>query len=72
VTPRKPPEHDERWVAGHDAGYAKGRDDGIGIGWGDAKLRVFLTISAIEDSSNGKVNIRDVRGALTQVLGKQV
>jgi hypothetical protein len=70
VTAKKPPEHDERWVAGHDAGYVKGRDDGIAIGWSDAKLRAFRAVAAVEESSLHKVGVREVRDALKQILGQ--
>jgi hypothetical protein len=56
---------DPRWVSGHDAGYTKGRDDGISIGYMDAKLRAYLALDAIEEAG---VLTRSQLGQLQQAL----
>ena len=64
---------DERWIAGHDAGYTKGRDDGISIGYGDAKLRTYRALDAVLATSTPetKAAVREVENALAACLGKR-
>ena len=61
---------EDGWVEGHREGYKKGRDDGIGIGYADAKLRAFKAVDALEESHwVAKRAIAEMRTALATTLG---
>ncbi len=65
-------QNDDGWVEGHRAGYAKGRDDGIGIGFGDAKVRSFATLDGLADAKAlSPTAIKIIRDALSMTLGKR-
>lgn len=75
TVPGPPPndEPDARYVAGHDVGYTKGRDDGIGIGYSDAKLRMYRALDAVADTAtpSTKAAVREVENALAALVGKR-
>lgn len=63
----------EDYVQGHRAGYVKGRDDGIGIGYADAKLRAYRALDAVAANSTPvtKAAIAEVEAGLVSLLGKR-
>jgi hypothetical protein len=58
------------WYDGHTVGYQKGRDDGIGIGYADAKARAFNSLNALSNDIPRFVRDEFVR-ALANNLGAQ-
>lgn len=59
---------DQAYIDGHRAGYAKGRDDGIGIGYNDAKLRAYDVTTVAGTSKTAVIAVRD---AFEAMLGKR-
>ena len=58
---------------GHLHGFSAGRDQGVSIGYLDAKTRAFLAVDSLWDSRSQGATITkaDVTSALTQMLGRE-
>lgn len=59
----------QAYVDGHRAGYVCGREDGISIGYSDAKLRAYLALDAGEGEAVAKPAVVAVRRSMTAMLG---
>lgn len=64
---------DQAWIDGNRAGYAKGRDDGIRIGYDDAKLRSYRALEIIENDATPatRAAVQQVKAAIIQMVGSQ-